>query len=370
MRHGSRKTLYLVATLVIVQLAFLRISKLNAQSKFGAASFTVLTGQRTFVQKLSDAANMFAGQHSGKRFWVGYEFELRQGLAYDYLIVDEDGATYSSKHGRRFNRSRGPLDGGVVFRMSGEETNSLFLLFDSETQSVKAIKFVYNLREVALDDFPGFWFGKVETDQSFRFLSGLVDDDQHRDRVRESAIAVLSLHDHALGIPLLSGLVSASQPMDLREAAAFWLGQIPGSESFEALVKLYNAELGTEIKEKLIFSISQHEDRRNTELLTRIAKSDRNRDAREKAIFWLGQMAGRKTLDVLSDIIQSDEETEIKSKAVFALSQHENEREAADMLMDIARHNRNAEVRRKAMFWLGQMGDARAVDFFREVLTN
>ena len=38
------------------------------------------------------------------------------------------------------------------------------------------------------------------------------------------------------------------------------------------------------------------------------------------------------------------------------------------MLLDIARQHPQPRVRKEAIFWLGQSGDARALDFFEEIL--
>ena len=57
----------------------------------------------------------------------------------------------------------------------------------------------------------------------------------------------------------------------------------------------------------------------------------------------------------------------MKKKAVFALSQLPRD-EGVPKLIDIARNNRNPEVRKQAIFWLGQSHDARATQFFEDIL--
>ena len=67
------------------------------------------------------------------------------------------------------------------------------------------------------------------------------------------------------------------------------------------------------------------------------------------------------------DRIDQDPDTDVKKKAVFALSQLPKD-EGVPLLIKVARTNPNPEVRKQAMFWLGQSKDARATDFFAEIL--
>ena len=62
-----------------------------------------------------------------------------------------------------------------------------------------------------------------------------------------------------------------------------------------------------------------------------------------------------------------DPDAEVKKKAVFALSQIPNGEGVPD-LIQVAQENKSREVRKQAMFWLGQSRDARAVEFFAEIL--
>ena len=57
----------------------------------------------------------------------------------------------------------------------------------------------------------------------------------------------------------------------------------------------------------------------------------------------------------------------MKKRAVFALSQMPKD-EGVPLLINVARTHTNPAVRKQAMFWLGQSKDARAVEFFAEIL--
>jgi HEAT repeat protein len=100
--------------------------------------------------------------------------------------------------------------------------------------------------------------------------------------------------------------------------------------------------------------------------LISLARDDSRREARNQALFWLSQRAGQEAVAAIGSAID-DPDTDVKKRAVFALSQLPRD-EGIPLLIQLARTNRNAEVRKQAMFWLGQSRDARAVQFFEEVL--
>lgn len=415
--------------------------------------FIQITGDSDLQQKIAEAQSRAKSQFKENRFWVGYRFQLREDVRTDFIYISDDGGITISRgdeailhegrlqthsmRSREWSRERTEeKQGGEVIHY-GPAQLGLFYLLDAGNLEVKKIKLFYltypDLKR-KFEEYPGFWFGQADNRDSFDNLAQTIDSKNYRKNIVDPAIFVLSLHEHPAVIPYLADLAGGERYFDIRKSAAFWLGQIPKEESFDALVKLFAKEKdremkeklvfsigqhksdksigqlakiagsdedfeirekaifwigqndreaslellqkilkeapATELKEKVVFSISQHRSEKAVPILIDIAKNEPNREVREKAIFWLGQMAGKKTLQVLGDIVETGEETEIKTKAVFAISQHEDKEQAADMLMDIARNHPNAEVRKKAMFWLGQMGDERAVDFFKEILTK
>lgn len=91
---------------------------------------------------------------------------------------------------------------------------------------------------------------------------------------------------------------------------------------------------------------------------------------RREAAFWVAEAAGEALAASLGARAggRDDDDREVRKQAVFALSQRPRD-ESVPALIRVARANRDAEVRRAAVFWLGQSADARALDFFEEVLT-
>jgi len=72
-------------------------------------------------------------------------------------------------------------------------------------------------------------------------------------------------------------------------------------------------------------------------------------------------------VQAITAAIEDDPDTDIKKKAVFALSQLPKD-QGVPLLIHVAKTNKNPAVRKQAMFWLGQSNDARALEFFEQVL--
>ena len=114
-------------------------------------------------------------------------------------------------------------------------------------------------------------------------------------------------------------------------------------------------------------SVSKEPDAVTT--LIEVAKNDHSVKVRSQALFWLAHKAGQREVAAIAGAIDNDPELAVKKKAVFALTQIPNG-EGVPKLIEVARNNKSPEVRKQAMFWLGQSKDARALEFFREVLTK
>ncbi len=367
--------------LLPLQVSFAQVWKLPQDFKQLSGKYDAFAEALKAARKLADGSD---------EFWFGYSFELRGDINLYDIYIDRGGQV-NFMHGSRSYHYHEDEDVETVTlralsqlgdKSAQQELESrrrfirddfdwgLFFLIDAKSLRVKRLQlFNFDSRD-RFGQPPVVWLPEVSNDISLAFLQNIIEEDAYRGSVIKPAVFVLSLHEHAGGIPYLTRLAASELDPDIRKTAAFWLGQIPKSESLKSLVELYGQEQNSEMKEKLIFAISQHDSERAVSILIDIAEKDSDSQVREKAIFWLGQMAGKRTLQALGNIVDYDPETEIKTKAVFAISQHGDKQEAADMLISIARDHPNPEVRRKAMFWLGQMGDERAVRLFKEILTQ
>ena len=454
MLNENRKIM-LILNVTLVMMAF--IGKSYSQDKPELPEFMTLieTNSGKLQDKINAAQKRFRNESKESKFWVGYRFEPREDIEFDRFYVHDDNISISRGHGDFYLQEENDLKAHVLHALSelGDEkaekayevmkkefakhswTNwGLFFLLDGQNSEIRKIKLTQLYKKSKFDDYPVYWFGEVNNDESFKYLTALIKNDNYQKKVVKPAVFVLSLHEHPKVISYLTQTAAANKTFDIRKSAVFWLGQIPQEESFVALVQLFEKEKSPKMKEKLVFSMSQHKSEKVVAQLTKIAKSDedsevrekavfwlgqvdreetlnvlknmlketrqrklkekivfaisqhnseravpilidvaendKDREVRKKAIFWLGQMAGKKTLEALGDIVENEDETDLKTKAVFAISQHQDKEKAVDMLMNIARNNPNPKVRKKAMFWLGQTGDERAVAFFKNILTQ
>jgi hypothetical protein len=99
------------------------------------------------------------------RFWVGYQFEVRPGVAIDFEIVDSAGGVYMS------------MDGTSMMFDPRHETRELglFLLYDTQRDSFTRAE-VYNLRrDHEFSSYPVYWAGHITNEESLNYLKSIVD---------------------------------------------------------------------------------------------------------------------------------------------------------------------------------------------------
>lgn len=215
---------------------------------------------------------------------------------------------------------------------------------------------------------PVLWFETVAPGDSIAYLESLASTqaDQER-RVTDGAVTAIALHDGPAADASLERLIAPGQPDRVRRAVPFWLGNSRGRRGLELLRGLVRGDASVEVRKKAVFGISQSDEAGAIDTLIDAARANDRSDVRGEAIFWLAQRAGRKAAEAITERIEQDPDTDVKKRAVFALSQLPKE-EGVPLLIRVARTHSNPVVRKQAMFWLGQSKDARAIDFFAEIL--
>ena len=337
------------------------------------------------------------GRTKQTRFWTAYSFDVRPGVAVDYEWRSDGNTTIVS--------------GTSISVDSKVETRNLgiFVLHEPSDGSIARVE-VYNLdRRREYSSYPVYWLGRAANEESLTYLKGIVESNQTGDAPKHSIVAI-GLHDDPRVGGMLEDFVRNSKVEQVRRSAVFWLGQIPGHQSFladlvrseqestslrkeaafaigiskdpgalAALEQLYASINNREVKKQIIFAASLNREdggrsaRSNDagiNFLVKVAESDPDRELRKQALFWLGQQAGKRSLEVLGNVVEkSDDDTEVQKQAVFAISQRAKD-EAVPLLIKIARTHPKPAVRKQAMFWLGQTGDERALEFFKEILAK
>jgi hypothetical protein len=340
---------------------------------------------RTPVQSLSAAS----GLEKAVRGWVAAQtapgwlgYEVPAAGHHDMCCFDSwEGS------GRRGGACRIEEHGSFSTRDSDDEVGTM----DDETAVVllrAAEGRIGRVRVVSLGcgiDAGGrtlTWVDDVKPAESVALLASLVTSTDEttakqldggrsggRDKVTDSALMAIAVHEGSAADDVLERLIAPSQPERIRKKTAFWMGNMRGRRGYEALVTLVREDPSDKVREQGVFALSQSEVPEAVDAMIRVAQKDASTHVRGQALFWLGQKAGKKAVSAITGAIADDPETEVKKKAVFALSQLPKE-EGVPMLIQVAKTNRNPEVRKQAMFWLGQSGDSRALAYFQEVLAR
>ncbi|HEX9005346.1 MAG TPA: HEAT repeat domain-containing protein [Blastocatellia bacterium] len=343
--------------------------------------------------KIETAVRQARATNPQAKFWTGWSFDVRPGVAVDYEWRSKDGKFRSSGDG--FNVS---FDRDI-------ETRNLGVFLLHEAGAISRVE-VYNLeRQRNYDGHTVFWAGKVSNDESLNYLRELTETQPNKKNSEHGVVAIALHNDSRVG-GMLKQFVRSLPGKDVRNSAVFWLGQIGGETAFlselvtsdqenvevrkqaafaigvskdsnalATLQSLFQSVTNREVKKQLVFAVSVNGNKETGQeeainSLINIATNEKDVEVKKQAIFWLGQKAGERSLKVLGDTVNSnDADTEVQKQAVFAISQRSKD-EAVPLLIDIAKTHAKADVRKQAIFWLGQTGDERAVTFFKELLSK
>ncbi len=329
------------------------------------------------------------------RFWVGYQFEVRPGVAIDFEIVDSSGSIYISN------------DGASMMSDPRYETRELglFLLFDTQRDSFIRAE-VYNLRrQHEFSNYPVYWAGRISNEESLNYLKSIVDSPAPEiKRLAERATFAIALHDDARVDAMLIEMIRRPVAEPMRSRAIYWLGNTPetqtkntllteivrnNQESSEArqqamsalamsrsaatlplLQNLFETMTTRELKRTALRGIARNDNADGAATyLIRVAETEKDMELRKSAIANLGRIAGQKSLGALTSTVDGDAELELQKQAVIAIGKRSKD-EAIPILIRTARNHPKMPVRKLAIQVLGQTGDERAVAFFRELLSK
>jgi HEAT repeat protein len=265
------------------------------------------------------------------------------------------------------------LEGGRSEAQSGGtgsvrlESRDVVVLFRVERGSVGKIRTFSDNCELDAGGLRLIWLTGVTPAESVGFLSSFTASSE--ERLVDSAIMAIAMHAGPEAGKQLEQLTAVSNPERVREKTSFWLGAARGKSGADLLRRMMKQDPSERVRDKVTFALSVSKEPEALDALIAAARSDSSARVRGQALFWLGQKAGKKAEAAITNAIENDPETEVKRRAVFALSQLPRN-EGVPLLIQVARTNRNPAVRKQAMFWLGQSKDARALEFFEQVLKN
>jgi hypothetical protein len=335
---------------------------------------TPVVSQSAAVGGLEKTARAWASGQTAPG-WLGYEVPATGH--HDMCCFDSVDGTERTERTDAAGGCRIEEHGSFSMRDSGERFASLddetaIVLLRAEEGRIGRVRVISRGCGIDAAGRTLTWVDDVKPAESLALLASLVaarDEVTGRDKVAESALMAIAVHEGTAADDVLDRFVAPSQPERIRKQAAFWMGNMRGRRGYEALSRLVRDDPSDKVREHGVFALSQSEVPEAVDAMIGVAQKDASTHVRGQALFWLGQKAGKKAVAAITGAIADDPETEVKKKAVFALSQLPKE-EGVPMLIQVAKTNRNPEVRKQAMFWLGQSGDSRALAFFQEVLAR
>ena len=373
---------------LVIAIAMTIVSGISAQTK----NFIPVDGA-SLKARIDNAVTQGRANAQGGRFWVGYQFEARPGVAIDFELVDGNGGVYFS------------MDGTSISFDSRYETRELglFLLFDTQRDLFTRAE-VYNLRRThEFSSYPVYWAGRAGNEESLNYLKSFIDSAAPEvNRLADRATFAVALHDDARVESILTEMIRRPINDPVRSRAIYWLGFTPESQSRNTLLaeivrnpqesgearqqamsalgmsraastlplleNLFETMTARELKRRALSGIARNDNRDGAATyLIRIIESERDLELRKSAISSLGRIAGEKSLGSLTNTLDSSPETEIQKQAVIAIGRRPKD-EAIPILIRTARSHPKMQVRKVAIQVLGQIGDERAVAFFRELL--
>lgn len=329
------------------------------------------------------------------RFWVGYQFEVRPGVAIDFEIVDSAGGVYMS------------TDGTSMMFDPRHETRELgvFQLFDTQRDAFTRVE-IYNLkRKHEFGGYPVYWAGRVTNEESLNYLKSITDSSApDMKRLVERATFAIAIHDDARVDTILTEMVRKPVSEAMRSRAIYWLGNTGETQTKNALFteivrndredndarlsamsalgmsrspgmlpvlqNLYETMTTRDLKRRALNGIARNDNSDGAATyLIRVAETEKDLELRKSAIASLGRIAGQKSLGALTSAVDGDAEVEIQKQAVIAIGRRSKD-EAIPILIRTARNHPKMPVRKVAIQMLGQTGDERAVAFFRELLSK
>jgi hypothetical protein len=359
-----------------------------------AKQFTPVDGP-TLKAKFDSAVQQGRGSASGGRFWVGYQFEVRPGVATDFEVVDGSGGVYIS------------MDGTSMMFDSRYETRELglFFLFDVVREQFTRAE-VYNLkRNHEFSGYPVFWAGRISNEESLNYLKSIIDSSVPEvNRLADRATFAIAMHDDVRVDSILIELIRRPISEPIRSRAIYWLGNTPETSSknglFTEIVRsnteneearqaamsalamsraaatlplmqnMFETLTSRDMKRRALTGISRNDNSDTAATyLMRVAESDKDIELRKSAISALGRVAGQKSLGWLVNTVDNGTELAMQRQAVSAIGRRPKD-ESVPILIKVARTHPKMELRKQAVQVLGQTGDVRAVALFRELLSN
>lgn len=296
------------------------------------------------------------------RFWVGYQFEARPGVAIDFEVVDSAGGIYIS------------TDGTSMMFDQRHETRELglFLLFDEQREQFIRAE-VYNLRrEREFGNYPVYWAGRIGNEESLNYLKSIVESPApEMNRLSERAMFAIAVHDDARVDAMLIEMIRRPVAEPMRSRAIYWLGHTPETQTKNTLFTemVRNTQESGEVRHQAMSALAMSRSAGTLSLFQNLFETMTTRELKRRALTGIARNDNRDAASYLIRVADGDTDIELQKYAVVAIGRRPKD-EAVPILIRMARNHPKMAVRKVAVQALGQTGDERAVAFFKELLSK
>ncbi|MEO6444460.1 MAG: HEAT repeat domain-containing protein [Gemmatimonadaceae bacterium] len=147
-----------------------------------------------------------------------------------------------------------------------------------------------------------FWLGQSRSAENETLLKSLYKRVAQPELKEKILFSIAQRRGTESGKWLMDVALDASETIDMRKKALFWVGQ-QKAVTIGELSTLYTRFTDQEMKEQIIFVFSQRNEPAAVDKLMDIARNDKDRELRKKAMFWLGQSRDQRVLKFLEDFI-------------------------------------------------------------------
>jgi HEAT repeat protein/beta-lactamase regulating signal transducer with metallopeptidase domain len=356
-----------------------------------------------------------AARRSGfDRYWVGYVVPAPAGVtAWHYFDRDvplRAGRSTISGHIRFTGRFARAQFSGVTLAeyVESRPPQDLVLLlgFDRDGGGARLARihlsnFVF---PVHFRGLPLIWLGPGSDAESVALLARLFETaPAGAEWLREDLVAMVGAHNDADAVvPALVEWLEGSEPSDVREHAAEWLGYHPDPRALAALTRAARSDRSTTVRAESVEAIgdqplaeatdtlinivrdlpdvsvrreatealAQRQDDRVIAVLVDLARSDPSPDIQLEAVETLGDLSGRRGVPALMELLRTHPSPDIRREVVETLGDAADSAEMVELMARIAREDRHEDVQREAIETLGELDDPRVQAILIELVNS
>jgi len=224
-------------------------------------SFTPVDGAN-LKAKIDNAIIAGKANAPGGRFWVGYQFEVRPGVAIDFEIVDSTG--------------------GVFMAMDGTS-----MMFDARQAAMTALAMSRSAATLPL-------------------LQNLFETMTSHD-LKQRALRGIARNDNSDGAAAyLIRIAETEKDFELRKNAIANLGKIAGQKSLGALTSTVDGDAETELQKQAVIAIGRRAKDESIPILIRTARNHPKMAVRKVAVQVLGQTGDERAVAFFRELLSKD----------------------------------------------------------------